>query len=363
MVEKTQVEEVNNIKLMNLPLILMSLMLLAVSTPITNAQLIPNPPDLTNTPLKEGDWVIYKIDVGFSGYNLTDLVRTFTNQTLGNETILQLQMIESRIQEVIRVIEAINFNLTVTQRTNETITGRLHYYYNATINDDRQTTLTLLPEWSYLGYQSAFPFLRPPNDSANTILNYITPLVNTWVTTIEQRYPGLNVSDWFSINVAELSAFYAGTYRTVNEIKVTIPNIVQHMKEIFDYFNATEAWNRIPAPIRTMNFDIEIYTHWDKEYGIFLGKKWSVRMSGLSWFAYRAVNVYASATNLWSPNMIDSFANGLTLMITGYGENLVTSFVEGFIFGDPNAQMTFYYYIIGTVVAIIVIIYIVKKIV
>jgi len=336
-------------------LVLLSILFLSFAVSSVNAywtDLIPPPPSLVNTPIQNGDWITYKADVGMEGLTLSEIYQQFSNESVPPE----IYLFEAQLNDTIDIIEQIELKITVMHRTNTSIILNIFFYYNDTMNSNYDVPAISLSggDWS----NTIFPYLRPANDSHTSILSYIAPVVNNFTQTFESTYPGLDVSSWFSITTTELVKYYAGAKRVVNELKITVPHIKQNLQEAINYFNVTltpqqqSLWNSLPE------LDLEFYTHWDKEYGIFLGQKFSARFSTSSWFAYRAFQVYASATSLWEPNLLDTGENLIGSFFLGYGEQLGTYFVEATLFQSTESLFWLIVYIAVPVVIVSVLLYI-----
>ena len=323
---------------------------------------IPNPPDLRNTPLKVGDFWTYKIEFAFAGLNITEIAMTLTNQTLSPEDILTLKMFEETIYNITNILTKIEPKATVTERTSDSITMNFYFYYNETIKLNETKTFTLLPQWeTSVIATTCFPFIRPPNDSHENIMAYINPYIENLKALLNQTFPGLDISKYYHIGTAETKDFYGGAYRTVNELHFTIPHVISSVKEILTYLNKTEIFERLPEDIKKMELDLDMYVHWDKETGVLAGYKLSTRLTSVSWFAYRVMTIKLSSTNLWAPNIMETFTYSIKNLVTGYFENIITYYINGFIFGDTSAQSMFAIYIIGTIVALGVIAYIIRR--
>jgi hypothetical protein len=312
--------------------------------------LVPSPPDLTSTPLKQGDFITYKAHLSFEGLNIAEILNTYTNNSIPPETIA---LINQYINTTMEIINKIEVKITVQERTNTSIIFNIFFYYNDTIKYSADTKAISLSNSTW--EDTIFPFVRPPNESHEAILSYVNPLVNEFVQNLKTSFPTLNVESWFSIKTSELSKYYAGKYRTVNRLEILIPNIKQHISEIMTYQNIA-----LSSDIQTFyaslpEVSIELYIDWDKEFGVYLGQKLSVRLSTLSWFAYRALEVYASSTNLWQWDTVSQVRNYFESTVTGYGESLLTFAVEGFVFGSSESLMMFIVYLIVPLLVLTVI--------
>jgi len=336
------------------------LSLICISTLSTvNAQweeLVPPPPDMTSTPLKEGDFMVYKFDVAFEGANLSDILNYYMNNTIDPET---LNTIDMYVADIIEVIESIEYKVTVDRRDNNSIIFHVSWYYNETIQGDYYTHAIPLNSNSWRDasnqIQTVFPYVRPPNDRHDSILAYIEPFIDNFTETLKLYYPTLDVNSWFTVTTSEASDFYCGQYRTINRLYIIIPNIKSRILELITYFNLTLDAEQQRLIEKLPECTIEYYIDWDKEFGVFLGQKLSIRLSTISWFSYRALKFYAVRTNLWQPNLGDTVAYTVSSFFTSYGENLVTYAIEGFIFSNENSALMFIVYLMIPIVVISVI--------
>jgi hypothetical protein len=347
--------------------LLIALLMSTVNLTYAQATIQPypaNPPELINTPLKANDYWTYRCEVNIEGLSFSQLVKQFINSsTVGmNETEFDryLYTIESAINKTVEQFRNMFLNVTVLDRTVNATTLMFHIYFNETmqrtITEEFELNST---EWG----ESLFPFILPANYSANILkTNYIDPVLNMYIQKISSSYPELNIQYWFTVDATEKSVFYAGACRNVIEVSFTFNDVITHIKEIFDYFNQSETFNQIPETIRNLDFDINFYSHWDKTTGIFLASKLSVRLSTLSWFAYRAVQVYVSETNLWGTDNFAVVTNALSSFFLGYYENIMTYAISGFVFGDTTAQMMFIGYLFIGILVASLITYILKRI-
>jgi len=324
--------------------------------PVNAQPILPNPPDLSSTPLKSGDWITYKIKFNFAGVTIQQALSNILNQTVPTSDVFQQYM-----NETLRKIQLIELKLTIMEKTNQTMRLNIYYYFNETINGNIDSKVSLvyppLEDISLL-----FPFVRIPNDSADSIMQYINPYIDYLLGTVESSAPGLNISNWFSIKAFETTSFYCGRYRTVNKLSLDIPDCIQIAKDLATYLNNTDAWDSLPSTIRNLKFSIATYTDWDKEFGIYLGSSISVRLMGLEWFSYSALTIYASETNLWEESIIESLGFKALNFLTSYPSNLMTYAIAGIIFGDPESLKMFFIYILVLVIAIGFIGWFIKKV-
>jgi hypothetical protein len=333
--------------------------LLLANIVTVNAQwqmLVPPPPDLTSTPLKQGDFITYKARLSFEGLNIAEILNTYTNNSIPPETIA---LINQYINTSMEIINKIELKITVQQRTNTSIILNIFFYYNDTLNYNMNTPAISLTNatWS----NTIYPYVRPPNEQHTAIMAYVTPLVSELVQTLKTMFPTLNVESWFIVKTSEVSKYYAGDYRTVNRLEMSVPNIKQHVSEIISYQNITltSEQQALFATIPEMN--VELYVDWDKEFGIYLGQKLSVRFSTASWFAYRALEVYASNTNLWTWNTASQITNTFTSAVTGYGEDILTFAIEGAVFGNTESLMMFAVYLVVPMLILIAVFMVLYK--
>jgi hypothetical protein len=310
-------------------LLLLSCILLNISLVSAQWQ-VPSPPDLTNTPLKVGDYITYKARLGFQGATLSQIVQYITNNSIPVENVTEL---ESMVNTTAEILEKVELKVSVAERTNDSITLNAYLYYNASINFNENITKSLsTTEWE----ETIYPFIRPPNDSADSIMTYINPLLSYFINLTSQMF-GIDTSSWIQVKAFRTSAFYAGRYRDVNRLSITIPHIKSDIDTVITKMNISmptdirDLYSRIPE------MDIDYYIDWDDQYGVLVGSKLSVRFSTMSWIAYRTVETYASATNLWNTSMTDVTMNTLNSLVFGYSENLVTYMVKGFVFGDTSS--------------------------
>ena len=331
------------------------------STPVPEEIQVPNPPDLRNTPLKVGDFWTYRIEFTFAGLNITEIAMTLTNQTLTPEEILTLKMYERTVLNITSVLSKIEPKITILSRTADSITMNVYFYYNETIKGNETRTFTLLPQWEVNETFTCFPFIRPPNDSHENILTYINPHIEKFKELLNQTFPGLDISKYYYIGTTETTGFYGGAYRKVNELRFTIPHVISSAKEILAYLNKTEIFEKIPENMKKMELDLDMYVHWDKETGVLAGYKFSARLTSISWFAYRVMTITLSSTNLWAPNIMETFTYSVKSLVTGCFENIITYYINGFILGDTSAQSMFVVCIIGTIAALGVITYIIRR--
>ncbi|RLG13754.1 hypothetical protein DRN69_05075 [Candidatus Pacearchaeota archaeon] len=347
-------------------LLFILLSLICISTLSTvNAQweqLVPSPPDMTSTPLKEGDFMVYKFDVAFEGLNFSEILNYYMNNTINPET---LSAIDMYVAESVKIIESIEYKITVDRRSNNSITFHISWYYNETIRGDYYTHAIPLNSSSWRDasnqIQTIFPYVRPPNDKHDSILAYIKPLIDNFTQTVKLYYPNLDVSNWFTVTTSELSDFYCGQYRTVNRLYIVFPNIKSRISELITYFNVTLNAEQQQLFERLPECTIEYYIDWDKEFGVFLGQKLSIRLSTISWFSYKALKLYAVRTNLWEPNLVHAVTYTVSSFFTSYSENLVTYAVEGFVFGNESSVLMFIVYLIIPIIIISVVTILIKK--
>jgi len=334
--------------------------LLLANIVTVNAQwqtLVPSPPDLTQTPLKQGDFITYKARLSFEGLNIAEILNQYANNSIPPETIA---LINQYINTTMEIINKVEVKISVQQRTNTSIILNIFFYYNDTINCNQNTPAISLSNatWS----STASPYVRPPNEQHLAIMTYVTPLVDEFVQTLKTMFPELAVENWFIARTSELSMYYAGRYRTVNRLELSVPNIKQHVSEIIAYQNISLTTEQQDLFATTPEMDLELYVDWDKEFGIYLGQKLSVRFSTLSWFAYRTLEVYASSTNMWQWSTVDQVSNTAVSFVTGYGEDIITFAIEGLVFGNSESiVMLAIYILIPAVVIASIIIFISKK--
>ena len=333
--------------------------LLLANIVTVNAQwqtLVPPPPDLTGTPLKQGDFITYKARLSFEGLNIAEILNTYTNNSIPPETIA---LINQYINISMEIINKIELKITVQQRTNTSIILNIFFYYNDTLNYNMNTPAISLTNatWS----NTIYPYVRPSNEQHTAILTYVTPLVSELVQTLKTMFSTLNVESWFIVKTSEVSKYYAGDYRTVNRLEMSVPNIKQHVSEIISYQNITLTPEQQALFTTIPEMNVELYVDWDKEFGIYLGQKLSVRFSTASWFAYRALEVYASNTNLWTWNTVSQITSTFTSAVAGYGEDILTFAIEGAVFGNAESLMMFAVYLVVPMLILIAVFMILYK--
>jgi hypothetical protein len=282
---------------------------------------LPLPPLLTNTPLKTGDYITYKMRLGFQGATLRQIVQYITNNSIPVENITGL---ERMVNTTAEILEKIELKITVVDKTNDTITLNAYLYYNASINFNKNITTSL---------SSIYPYVRPPNESPESIMTYINRPLNAFINMTSQMFK-VDTSSWVQVKTSRVSVFYAGMYRDVNRLSICIPHLKSDINTIILRMNIT-----MPSDVKSMydripEIEIDYYIDWDVQYGVFVGSKLSVRFSTLSWIAYRTFEIYASSTNLWDSSFTDVIMNAVSSFIFGYSESLTTYIVKGFVFGD-----------------------------
>jgi hypothetical protein len=333
-------------------LLLLSCLLLNISLVSAQWQ-VPSPQDLTSTPLKVGNYITYKARLGFQGATLSQIAQYMTNSSIP----INVAEVETIVNTTAEILEKVELKVSVVERTNDSITLNAYLYYNSSINFNKNITKSLsTTQWE----ETIYPFIRPPNDSADSIMTYINPPLNYFVNLTSQMF-GIDTRSWIQIKAFRTSAFYAGKYRDVNRLSVTIPHIKGDIDAVITKMNISmptdirDLYSRIPE------MDIDYYIDWDVQYGVFVGSKLSVRFSTMSWIAYRTIETYASATNLWNASSTDVTINTLNSLMFGYSENLVTYMVKGFVFGDTNSIIMSIAYILVPLLVIGGIIVLLKK--
>ena len=339
------------VKLVSLLLIALMMLYFPVAQCVSE---LPLPPSLTNTPLKTGDYITYKMRLGFQGATLRQIVQYITNNSVPVENITEL---ERMVNTTAEILEKTELKISVVSRTNNSITLNIYFYYNSSINFNKNVERSLSTnEWE----DTIYPYIRPPNDSPESIMTYINPPLNAFINITSQVF-GIDTSSWIQVRTSRVSVFYAGRYRDVNRLSIYIPHLKSDINTIISRMNIT-----MPSDVKSMydripEIDIDYYIDWDGQYGVFVGSKLSVRFSTLSWIAYRTFEIYASSTNLWDSSFSDVTMNAVSSFIFGYGESLTTYIVKGFVFGDTGSIVMAAVYILVPLIVIGGIVGLLKK--
>ena len=337
---------------------LLAIFLASLLIPAVNAwsELVPLPPNLTTTPLKEGDYITYKANVGFEGLNIAEIINQYAQDMFDP---WEIQQIDEVINKTIEVIEKIEVKITVMAKTNASMQLNVYCFYNETINLDYNTQFRPLDSTNW--DTTWFPFIRPPNQNHADIKQYTTPLVQNVTDTLKQQFPTLDPSTWFSVTTSEGSRYYAGQYRTINSLSIIVPRIKQHITQIIQVTNTTLTPEQQQLYDMLPDLDIDFYMNWDKETGVYLGSKFSAKFSSASWFSYRAVEIYAYKTNMWQHDTAQQIQSEVSNFFSGYGESIMTFAVEGLLFGDTESLLMLLIYIAVPSLLLLALIYVLIK--